>query len=183
MFEKLGQIWSLLLLAFALGLDGFSVCLGIGLQNLRLKRIAVIGLAIGSVHVILPFAGLVIGNFISAKLENITTIVGGSILIFIGAYMIISTFQVKTKIIINPIGLQLASLSILVSIDSFPVGISLGLSGVKTAVIIIFFGIFATCLSWLGLLIGKRTSHILGVYSEIFGGAILFIFGLHYIFS
>lgn len=182
MFEKLGQIWSLLLLAFALGLDGFSICLGLGLQNLRLKRIAVIGLAIGSFHVVLPFAGIVIGNIISTKLENITTMIGGSILIVIGAYMVISTFQVRTKTLINPMGLQLASLSFLVSIDSFPVGISLGLSGVKTAVIIIFFGLFATCLSWLGLLIGKRTYHILGLYSEIIGGVILFLFGLHYLF-
>ncbi|ENH97982.1 hypothetical protein J416_02696 [Gracilibacillus halophilus YIM-C55.5] len=39
------------------------------------------------------------------------------------------------------------------------------------------------CLTWLALLIGRRTHHLLGVYSEVIGGSILFGFGLYILFG
>ena len=45
-------------------------------------------------------------------------------------------------------------------------------------VTILSFGLVAMILTWSGLLIGKKIQGLLGVYSEIFGGCILLIFGL-----
>ena len=176
------ELGSLLFMAFALGLDGFSVSLGIGLQNIRLKRVAIIGIVIGLFHIILPFLGIVIGHFILDQVEYITVVIGGFILVAIGSYMIFSAFQTKPQFVIHPKGIQLISLSFIVSLDSFPVGVSLGLLGIKTILVIFLFGIVTTFLAWLGMLVGKKANHLLGTYSEILGGVILFGFGIDMIF-
>jgi len=181
--DEMNEIVTLLFMSIALGLDGFSVSLGIGLQNIRLKRVAMIGLVIGLFHVILPFVGIVIGNFLSQRVEYITSIGGGFILVFLGAYMVFSALQTKSYILENPKGMKLLSVALIVSIDSLPVGISLGLSGVKTLVIIFFFGLTTMLLSWFGLLIGKKAHSLLGIYSEIAGGIILFLLGINIVFA
>lgn len=183
MFEKIGEIISIVLLAVALGLDGFSVCLGLGLQNLRLKRIAIIGITIGFFHFVLPFAGMIIGKVISTKITIFAMLISGSLLFFLGIYMIFSTFSHRKQPPINPYGIKLISLAFIVSLDSFPVGISLGLIGLKTIFLVVFFGLITMILSWLGLLIGKKASTLLGTYSERIGGLILSMFGLFYLFG
>lgn len=182
LIERIGEIGSLLIMAIALGMDGFSVSLSIGLQNIRLKRVATIGFTIGLFHVILPFIGIIVGKYLSMKVEYITSIAGGFLLVLIGSYMVFSALQTKSYMLGNPMGMKLLSLAFIVSIDSLPVGISLGLSGIKTIVIIFFFGVIAMMLAWLGMIIGKKTNALLGTYSEMFGGIILFVFGLNIIF-
>jgi len=180
--EQLNEIGAILLMSIALGLDGFSVSLGIGLQDIRLKRVAMIGFVIGLFHVMLPFVGMAIGQMLSRKVEHVTTVGGGFILVAIGAYMVFSAFQAKNDFLVNPKGLKLLSVALIVSIDSLPVGISLGLSGVGTLLIIFSFGLFTMILSWIGLLIGKKAHSLLGTYSEMLGGIILFIYGINIIF-
>ncbi|KHF28283.1 manganese efflux pump MntP [Anoxybacillus sp. BCO1] len=43
----IGEMITLAMMAFALGMDAFSVSLGMGLLRLRLKQIAYIGLTVG----------------------------------------------------------------------------------------------------------------------------------------
>ncbi|MEI3604234.1 manganese efflux pump [Pseudogracilibacillus sp. SE30717A] len=183
LIQQLSEIGALLLMAVALGLDGFSVSLSIGMQNIRLKRVAIIGLTIGCFHIILPFIGFVVGQYLTSKVEYVTSVAGGFILIIIGSYMVFSALQTKNEFLINPEGIKLLSVAIIVSVDSLPVGLSLGLSGVKTIFIIFCFGIITMILSWIGLLIGKKAHSLLGTYSEILGGVILFMFGLNIIFA
>lgn len=180
--QLLGEFGALLFMALALSVDGFSVSLGIGLHHIRLKRIIMIGFAFGFFHILLPFLGVIIGQFISLRLEYITSIIAGFILVIIGLHMIFSALQTKTYFMINPKGFQLLTIAILVSIDSFPVGVSLGLYGIKTIFIIFLFGISAMVLAWTGMLLGRKAHSLLGTYSEVFGGLILLIFGLSSIF-
>src|SRR5699024_5548889 len=111
--ESLGEIGTLLFMAFALSMDSFSVSLGIGLQSIRIKRIAIIGIIFGMFHVIVPFVGILIGKYISFKLEYITTVVSGIILVLIGSYMIFSALQTKTYFMINPQGYKLLSIALI----------------------------------------------------------------------
>src|SRR5690625_4411558 len=104
--DQLGEIGSLLLMSVALGLDGFSVSLGIGLQDIRLKRVAIIGFTIGLFHVMLPFVGIAIGQVLSQKIEYLTSIAGGFILVTIASYMIFSALQTRTDFLVNPKGLK-----------------------------------------------------------------------------
>jgi len=78
--------------------------------------------------------------------------------------------------------MKLFSLALLVSMDSFPVGVSLGLTGINSMLHLLFFGLFASGMTFIGLYIARRAHRIIGVYSERVGGVILFIIGLHSIF-
>ena len=65
-----------------------------------------------------------------------------------------------------------------VSLDSFSVGLTLGIYGAQIVIVLACFGITATILTWLGLLIGRKVQGWLGSYSEALGGSILFAFGI-----
>ena len=170
------------MMALALGMDAFSVGLALGLQPLRFKRIALIGMTVGIFHVLMPFIGIILGSFISKQLEGIAIVLAGILLCGIGAQMIFQTFQQKTKQILAPTGFGLVLFAISVSLDSFPVGLSLGLSGAVAFFILIIFAIVTCCLTWVALLVGRRANHLLGAYSEVIGGSILFGFGLLILF-
>lgn len=176
---------SVFLLAIALGLDGFSVCIGLGLQNLRWKRIFLIGLAIGFFHILFPVLGLMLGKMISLKLTAVTEVLSSALFISLGAYIFFSSFthpQQRRRALLQPDGFKLLTLAMLVSIDSFPVGFSLGLSGMQIAFYPLYFGIIAMFLSWLGLFIGRQTYAFLGRFSERCGGFIIFAYGIFYLF-
>ena len=57
------QIIPLIIMAFALGMDAFSVSLGMGMMTLKIRQILYIGVTIGIFHIIMPFIGMVLGRF------------------------------------------------------------------------------------------------------------------------
>ncbi|MFC4402855.1 manganese efflux pump MntP family protein [Gracilibacillus xinjiangensis] len=178
----LGDLFSIVIMAFALGMDAFSVGLGIGMQAIRLKRIFIIGLTVGVFHILMPFIGLILGTYISNKIEGIAILGAGLLLCAIGIQMILNTILNKENQLLAPVGFGLFVFAFTVSLDSFSVGLSLGLSGLATVLAISLFGIFSAVLTWTALLIGRKTHHLLGTYSEILGGCILFGFGLNILF-
>src|SRR5690625_2952647 len=183
LIEPLDLFYQYALMSIALGLDAFSVSLGIGLQDIRLKKIAIIGTIVGLFHIILPFIGIIIGSLISVKLQLVTSALGGFILVFIGSYMFFSALKSESDLLGRLNGLKILSLSLIVSLDSFPVGLSLGISGTQKIFVIFLFGAVSMMLSWLGMLIGRKAHNLLSKYSEMLGGAILFAIGIHFIFK
>ncbi|MUK89641.1 hypothetical protein GMD78_14830 [Ornithinibacillus sp. L9] len=181
--STIGELISLLFMAIALGMDAFSVSLGAGMQKIRLKRIAIVGIVIGLFHMIMPFLGIVVGQAISTRIGDFTTLVGGLVLVGIGTQMLLSAFNHESRQVIHTAGFGLLIFALSVSIDSFSVGLSLGISGVKTALALLMFGAASMVLTWAGMLLGRKVHGLLGVYSEILGGSILFGFGLHIIFG
>lgn len=178
------EIISLLLMAAALGMDAFSVSLGMGMQKLRLKRIALIGLVIGVFHIFMPFIGILLGHFISQRFDAWAGLAGGLLLLAIGAQMFFSAFQEEDETaMFQPVGLGLILFALTVSLDSFSVGLSLGMSHAKTVLVIGLFGATSMILTWTGLLMGRKVHGFLGSYSELLGGSILAAFGLFFIFG
>lgn len=179
----LGEFISILMMAFALSMDAFSIGLGIGMQAIRLKRIALIGLTVGIFHIFMPFIGILLGAYISVKIEGIAMVGAGLLLIGIGIQMIIHTLHQKdSQLLLAPVGFGLFVFAFTVSLDSFSIGLSLGMSGIATVLAISLFGIFSTVFTWTALLIARKTHHLLGTYSEVIGGIILCGLGLLVLF-
>src|SRR5690625_517596 len=182
MLMGLKAIYYYMIMAIALGLDAFSVSLGMGMQFLRLRKIALIGFMIGLFHTILPLIGIIFGQVITMKVGQLADVVAGFILVFLGAFMFYSTFKQDGFVFGNLNTIKVLSIAFIVSVDSFPVGLSLGIYGFHTIFVVLLFGCVSMILSWLGMLIGRKTYAILQVYSEIIGGIILFGLGLYLIF-
>jgi putative Mn2+ efflux pump MntP len=173
-----GELFTLILMAFALGMDAFSVGLGMGMFNLRLRQIFKIGITIGIFHVWMPLLGMIAGKFLSNQFGTIATYIGGGLLLVLGVQMIWSSFKKEDSSVITPVGFGLMVFAFSVSLDSFSVGLTLGIYQAKTVLVLVCFGIAATILTWCGLLVGRKVQNFIGPYSEALGGSILLAFGL-----
>ncbi|MBU8914991.1 manganese efflux pump MntP family protein [Bacillus sp. FJAT-29953] len=178
MSEVVGEIMTLMLMAAALGMDAFSVGLGMGMYKLRLRKIFEIGIIIGIFHVLMPLAGMTAGRFLSEQFGALASFIGGLLLIILGVQMIWSSLKDDDEKVITPVGFGLLFFALSVSMDSFSVGLTLGIYGAKTVLVLVCFGVMATLQTWAGLLLGKKVRGWLGAYSEALGGAILLAFGI-----
>lgn len=172
------------MMAFALGMDAFSVCMGMGMLKLSLRQIAKMGAIIGFFHAIMPLMGMLIGKILSEYFGKIAGMAGGMLLVLLGSQMIIEFFKKDNEQMrfVQPAGIGFILFAISVSLDSFSVGLSLGIYGAKMLVTIVLFGLASMVLAWAGLLLAQKTQKFLGRYSEAFGGVILLVIGLKLLF-
>ncbi len=178
-----GQLLTLLVIALALGLDAFSLGLGIGLKGIRLLDIMKLGVVIALFHVLMPLAGMYTGQYVSGLLGHVATTVAGALLLLLGAHMIYSSLKGEDVQSFDHRSLWgLLVLALSVSVDSFSVGITLGMFSANLWMTVLLFGFFGGLMSVLGLLLGRKVSGKLGEYGEACGGAILVVFGILFIF-
>jgi putative Mn2+ efflux pump MntP len=178
-----GHMLAVVLMAAALGMDAFSLGIGIGMRGVRLLDVIKLGSVIALFHVLMPLAGMATGQYVSVLLGGVATSAAGALLLLLGGHMVYSSLRGEQA---EPFdhrtlwGLLVFSLS--VSIDSFSVGVSLGMFSGSVAFTVLMFGLFGGLMSVLGLLLGRRVGRSLGGYGEACGGAILFAFGLLFLF-
>lgn len=176
------QIISIGLMALALGLDALSLGLGIGMKGIRKLDILKISVATALFHMIMPLAGMWMGGYISMLLGKVATMCGGILLLLLGAHMVYSSLRAEAS---KPydhrsfLGLTLFSLS--VSIDSFSVGVSLGMFAGDVLLTVLMFGAAGGLMSVIGLLLGRRVGEWIGEYGEALGGVILLAFGIKFL--
>lgn len=177
-----GQFMTLVLMAAALGMDALSLGVGIGLRGIRLLTILKVSIIVGIFHTLLPLLGMFMGKYFSMILGELAVMVGGGLLILLGTHMLYSAFLgdgVQSIVFKNIWGLLLISL--MVSLDSFSVGVSMGMVVDDIWLTVSLFGIFGGILAMIGLLIGRKFGHWTGNYGEGLGGVVLLVFGLYFI--
>ncbi|EGL81810.1 UPF0059 membrane protein yebN [Caldalkalibacillus thermarum TA2.A1] len=179
-----GELITLSLMAVALGLDAFSMCLGIGMMRLGFRQMAAIGLCNGLFHILMPLTGIILGQVIGDVVGHLALSIGGILLILFGIHMVYSSLfsAAAPSQWLNTTGVGLLLCSISVSMDSFSVGLSLGLFSVNTWLAIVLFGVSGLVLTVLGLILGRYVGDWIGQYSEAVGGVILFTIGLKFLF-
>ncbi|MEF3309053.1 manganese efflux pump MntP family protein [Paenibacillus sp. GYB004] len=179
---EMGQLITIVVMSIALGMDAFSLGIGIGLRGVRLLDIAKISLIIGLFHVVMPLAGMFMGHYLGSLLGDVATMTGGGLLVLLGGHMIFSSLRGQE---VKPIdhrtlwGLTFFAFS--VSIDSMSVGVSLGMFSTDLAFTVLMFGLFGGVMSVFGLLLGRRAGHWVGEYGEALGGVILLAFGIRFL--
>ncbi|TJY41872.1 manganese efflux pump [Cohnella pontilimi] len=183
MSASAGHFIAILLMAVALGMDAFSLGVGIGLKGVRLLDILKLSSVIALFHMLMPLAGMVTGHYVSELLGGVATSVAGGLLLLLGSHMLYSSLRGEhTDSIDHRSGLGIVVFSLSVSIDSFSVGVSLGMFSDFLLFTVLMFGFFGGVMSVLGLLLGRRVSRSLGGYGEALGGVILLTFGLLFLF-
>lgn len=173
-----GELITLFIMATALGMDAFSVALGMGMIGLRNRQIFNIGIVIGLFHILMPLLGMLTGQLLSNYFGSIATIIGGALLLILGLQMVYGSLSSEDEATVKPIGVGLFIFAISVSIDSFSAGLSLGILGAKVIIAILAFGLMSMFLSWLGLIMGSKFKGYIGAYGELLGGVILIAFGV-----
>ncbi len=149
-----GQFLTILFMAVALGMDAFSLGIGIGMKGIRLLDILKLSFIIGLFHILMPLAGIFTGGYMSSILGDVTVVAAGGLLILLGGHMIYSSLRGDAVPSFNHRtlwGMLIFALS--VSIDSFSVGVSLGMFNTDMMMTVILFGLFGGLMSVLGLLL------------------------------
>jgi len=178
----LGQVLTILIVAFALGMDAFSLGVGIGMKGIRKFDILKISAVVALFHIFMPLAGIYMGKYIGSLMGHMAVLIGGGLLILLGAHMIYCSLKgsnVQTMNYGSVGGLLL--LAFMVSIDSFSVGVSLGVFAADVVITVLLFGFFGGFMSVQGLLVGRGFSRWAGDYGEAIGGAILLAFGIKFL--
>jgi len=181
-----GQIITIAIMAVALGLDALSLGVGIGMKGIRLLHVLQLSLFIAFFHVLMPLLGLFAGDYVGHLLGQVTQYAAGGLLFILGGHMVVNSFRSGDSVGLQAVdyrtlwGMLLISLS--VSVDSFSVGVSLGMFVNHILLTVLTFGACGGLMSIVGLLLGRHVRRGLGDYGEAIGGAILLGFGLLFIF-
>jgi putative Mn2+ efflux pump MntP len=182
-----GELLSVSMIAVALGMDAFSLCVGMGMAGIRLRNVVKVSTLIGAFHILMPLVGMVFGFLLTGFMGNIASYVGGIILSILGIQMLVSAYNERKEqtrkepsfLYSTYLGLFLFALS--VSLDALTVGISFAIFQVNTLVALIAFGLAGTIMSAIGLLLGRKLGNWVGSFGNMLGGCILLIFGIKFL--
>ncbi|WP_068777391.1 manganese efflux pump [Paenibacillus sp. FJAT-26967] len=177
-----GQMLTILIMAVALGFDAFSLGIGIGMRGIRYRHILKISIVIGLFHIVMPLLGMYAGSYLGVLLGHVAVAAGGGLLILLGSHMVYSSVRGEDSAAFNHNtfwGMILFALS--VSVDSFSVGVSLGIFATDIVMTVLLFGLLGGGMSILGLVLGRHVGSWIGEYGEALGGVILFLFGLKFL--
>lgn len=183
------QLTTIVLVAVVLGMDAFSLSLGMGLQGVTRKYEAKFIAIVAALHVIMPLIGLSLGLAIGKILGIWAARIGAIILAYIGIDFLRTgyrelkpdTYSFKegqeiVKANQKPMAddwWTLILLGVSVSMDALTVGFSLGTLQMPIAITVVIMGFIAGIMTLLGFVGGRIFSRIVGSYAQIIGGIIL----------
>lgn len=167
----------ILLLAFSLSMDAFSLSLAYGTLNFESKMKKRLSLSVGIFHFIMPILGMSVKYYLKDFFHISLDIITFVIFVYIGMTMIINK-DTENKIEFDMYLKNILLFSIAVSLDSFTVGLALN-DFILLAPLI--FSLFSMIFTYLGLNIGERLHKKYGRMATILGGIIFIVLGFIYL--
>jgi len=174
----------ILFLAFALGLDAFSVAVAVGMRSARPRQLFRLSWHFGLFQFLMPLLGWGFGKAAGALVGTASQWIAFTILIVIGTKMLAGEIR-GPRPDMRPVdrtrGWSLVSLSIATSIDAFAAGISLGMLSVSVIPVSLIIGVTAALMTLAGMLLGRTVSASLPwltARTETLGALILYAIAL-----
>lgn len=170
-------MFTVLLIAFSVSMDAFSLSLLYGTKKFNKKTIYLTSLIVGLFHFIMPLFGMTIGNIIIKYTLVSMKILSLIIFSFIGIDMI----RESENKIVEEERFQIFKILLFaftVSIDSFSVGLVLLKFTNNYISATSSFLLISMSLTFLGLKIGEKINTKYGLLSTKIGGIILILIGL-----
>ncbi|SFU64372.1 manganese efflux pump MntP family protein [Alicyclobacillus macrosporangiidus] len=181
MADHIHDLFEILMMSMALGMDAFSLSIGIGLHGIRRQAALRLAGTIGVFHVLMTLTGLYIGLAMQGLLGAVAQGFGALLLCGMGLHMLYtSVFAPQQVAMTGTGGIALLAFSASVSIDALSVGFSLGLRSTAYGLVSAgAFGIAGGILCLAGLYIGGKAGGHIGRIGELAGALILFGYGVH----
>jgi putative Mn2+ efflux pump MntP len=173
---------TIIILAVGLGVDAFSVAIGIGASNDKKSWAPVLRLAaaFGIFQFIMPIIGWLAGLTVVEIIASFDHWIAFSLLTLVGGKMIWEGFEKESdeEKADQTRGWPLLLLSIATSIDALAVGFSF--SVLKNPILFpaLIIGIICFVMTTVGMIFGKALAKIFGKKVEIFGGIVLIAIGV-----
>ena len=173
---------TIFLLAVGLGIDAFSVAIGIGAANHKKSWAPVLrlSLAFGIFQFVMPLVGWMAGSTVVNMIQAFDHWIAFALLAIVGGKMIWEGFEKEgdEEEADQTRGWPLLLLSIATSIDALAVGFSFSL--LKTPILFpaAIIGVVCFVMTAVGMIFGKGLARIFGKKVEIIGGLVLIGIGV-----
>ena len=173
---------TIFILAVGLGVDAFSVAIGIGATNDKKSWAPVLRLAaaFGIFQFIMPIIGWLAGQTVVEIIASFDHWIAFVLLALVGGKMVWEGFEKESdeEKADQTRGWPLMLLSIATSIDALAVGFSF--SVLKNPILFpaVIIGIVSFVMTTVGMIFGKVLAKIFGKKVEIFGGLVLIAIGV-----
>lgn len=176
------SFFELFLLAVGLSMDAFavSICEGLSMKKLNLKRAGILALFFGGFQAGMPLIGYLLGKNFQQYITSIDHWIAFLLLLIIGGSMIKESFDKDEEKKENKkFCLKYVSvLAIATSIDALAVGITFAFLQVRIVPAVCLIGIITFLLSFIGVKIGNVFGSKYKSKAELLGGIILIIIGI-----
>lgn len=174
------SLLTLFITAIGLSMDAFavSVCKGLAMKKLELKKILTIGLWFGGFQALMPTVGYLLGSQFEQYVTAIDHWIAFVLLALIGISMIREALSKKEEEANDSTDIKtMFLLAVATSIDALAVGVTYAFLKVAIIPAVSFIGIVTFALS----LAGVRIGNIFGIKykskAELAGGIILILMG------
>lgn len=176
------------LIGVGLSMDAFAVsmCQGVSMKKLDLRRTALIAVFFGGFQALMPLIGFALGSTFASAI-TIGPWIAAALLLIIGGKMLIDGIRDKNDepSSAGTIG-RLFVLAIATSIDAFAVGVSFSMQegivwlhgGTSIFLAVSVIGVTTFVLSFIGVWIGNRFGLKYHRAATIFGGVVLILIGI-----
>lgn len=178
--EKYMSLFTLFVTAVGLSMDAFavSVCKGLAMKKLSLKKAFIIGLWFGGFQALMPTLGYLLGTRFEQYVTTIDHWIAFALLVLIGANMIKEALSKEEDSANDSVDVKtMFLLAVATSIDALAVGITYAFLQVQIVPAVTFIGVITFSLSVAGVKIGNVFGLKYKKKAEITGGIILIVMG------
>ncbi len=174
-------------LALALAMDCFAVSIASGIiyRRIRWKPMLAMAFLFGFFQALNPLIGWAVTGSFHHIIENFDHWIAFSILVFLGARMIIDSFKEDEEKVFNPRKLSVIfTLAIATSIDALAVGVSFSCMGIRSLCELLYplfaIGVVSSLMSVIGLFLGIYCGKGIAkrLRAEFWGGVVLILIGV-----
>lgn len=162
-------------------MDAFavSICKGLAMKKLSMKKALVIGLWFGGFQALMPTIGYLLGTRFESYVTGIDHWIAFVLLAVIGVNMIKEALSEEDEEADDSIGVKIMFLlAVATSIDALAVGVTYAFLQVRIIPAVTFIGVTTFVLSIAGVKIGNVFGLKYKTKAEIAGGVILILMGL-----
>lgn len=175
------KLIELILLSFGLAADAFvvSVCKGLTIKEINLKKYIIVGLYFGLFQALMPLLGYILGNTFTDIIISINHYISFGLLVIIGINMIKEVRNKDEEENTDKIDFKtMFPLAIATSIDALAVGITFSFLKVNIFSAITLIGLITFIISFIGVAIGNKIGNKINNTAKIIGGIILILIGI-----
>lgn len=177
------NLLTIFFLAVGLGVDAFSVAIGIGAANNQSRSwqpVLRLASSFGAFQFVMPIVGWLAGLTVVGIIADYDHWAAFALLAYVGSKMIWEALKKEEEKKTNDQtkGLPLLLLSIATSIDALAVGFSFSLLKTKIIFPAVIIGIVCFLMTIAGMVFGKGLARIFGKKVGIFGGVVLLVIGV-----
>lgn len=174
------SLLTLFITAVGLSMDAFavSVCKGLAMKKLSVKKAVLIGLWFGGFQALMPAIGYLLGTRFEKYVTSIDHWIAFVLLAFIGINMIKEALSGDEDEANDSVDFKtMFLLAVATSIDALAVGVTYAFLQVRIIPAVAFIGVTTFVLSVAGVKIGNVFGLRYKSKAEIFGGIILIVMG------